>query len=139
MAKRLEVSWSNLDALYEELRTLPQELIGEANAILLESAQSAKAAISAAYPEKTGNLKRGLVLRPARGRTFAGAILRQRAPHGWIYEHGTKKRKNFAGQNRGRMPARPTFWPIAEVHQTAAVAAIVARLHEHGAAEVTAA
>ena len=27
---------------------------------------------------------------PARGTVIAGASLRQTAPHGWIYEHGTK-------------------------------------------------
>lgn len=139
MAKRLSVSWSNLDAFEKELQALPQTLHAEANAILLESAQAAQAEITAAYPLKTGNLRRGLVLTPARGRVFAGAILRQRAPHGWIYEHGTKLRKNKAGQNRGRMPERPTFWPIAEAHQRAAIAAIIARLHAHGADEVDAA
>jgi len=145
MAKRLEVSWSNLDALYEELRTLPQELTGEANAILLEAAQSAKAAIAAAYPFKSGNLRRGLVLRPARGRRFTGAILEQRAPHGWIYEHGTKVRTlkgrgiYKAGTNRGFSPPHPTFHPIAEAHQAAAVAAIIQLEYDHGAVSVTAA
>jgi hypothetical protein len=137
MAKRLEVSWSNLDALYRELAALPETLHGEANAILLESAQAAKAEISAAYPVKTGNLRRGLVLMPARGRLFAGAILRQRAPHGWIYENGTKPRFNKAGAYRGFMEERPTFHPIAEAHQRAAVAAIIALERAHGATQVT--
>ena len=152
MAKRLEVSWSNLDALYEELRRLPQELTDEANVILLESAQAAKAAIAAAYPLGPGNtrrgiapggLRRGLVLRPVRGRRFAGAVLEQRAPHGWIYEHGTKVRKlkgrgmYRAGTNRGFSKQHPTFLPIAEVHQKAAVAAIIALEYAHGAAQVT--
>ena len=150
--KSLNVSWSNLDALYKELAALPQALHGEANAILLESAQAAKAEISAAYPLGPGNrrrgiapggLKRGLVLTPARGRLFAGAVLRNRAPHAWIYEHGTKPRvlkgrgMYPAGTERGASPPHHTFHPIAEAHQRAAVAAIVQLEYAHGAAQVT--
>jgi hypothetical protein len=144
--KSLNVSWSNLDAFYKELLTLPQALHGEANAILLKSAQAAKAEISAAYPRKpdgTGNLRRGLVLRPARGRLFAGAILRNVAKHAWIYEHGTKLRRLLgngmyrAGTKRGRMPPHNTFHPIAEAHQRAAVAAIIELEYAHGASQVT--
>jgi hypothetical protein len=143
MAKRLEVSWAGLDALKAELTALPETLIEEGNTILLTSAQDAKAAIDAAYqaqcrPGGTGNLRRGLVLRLARGR-LAGATLLQRAPHGWLYERGTKVRKNKAGQNRGRMPRNPTFQPIAAEYQKTALAALIARLYAHGAAEVTAA
>jgi hypothetical protein len=141
MAKRLEVSWAGLDALKAELEALPATLIEEGNAILLESAQGAKAAIDAAYasqsPGGTGNLRRGLVLRVARGR-LAGATLLQRAPHGWLYERGTKVRTNKAGQNRGRMKRQPTFQPIAAEYQKTALAALIARLYAHGAAQVTA-
>jgi hypothetical protein len=142
MAKRLEVAWTGLDALTAELEALPKELIEEGNEILLASAQEAKAAIDAAYaaqsPGGTGNLRRGLVLRLARGR-LAGATLLQRAPHGWLYERGTKVRTNKAGQNRGRMKRQPTFQPIAAEYQKTALAALIARLYAHGAAQVTAA
>jgi hypothetical protein len=142
MAKRLEVSWTGLDALTAELEALPKDLIEEGNEILLASAQEAKAAIDAAYaaqsPGGTGNLRRGLVLRLARGR-LAGATLLQRAPHGWLYERGTKVRTNKAGQNRGRMKRQPTFQPIAAEYQKTALAALIARLYAHGAAQVTAA
>jgi hypothetical protein len=139
MAKRLEVNWTGMDTLQNELQALPKTLIEEGNAILVAAAQDAKAAISAAYPIRTGNLRRGLVLRPARGRVFAGATLRQRAPHGSIYESGTKPRYNKAGMFRGLMPATPTFWPIATTYQNTALAALIARLYAHGAASVTAA
>ena len=142
MAKRLEVAWTGLDALTAELEALPKDLIEEGNEILLASAQEAKAAIDAAYaaqsPGGTGNLRRGLVLRLARGR-LAGATLLQRAPHGWLYERGTKVRTNKAGQNRGRMKRQPTFQPIAAEYQKTALAALIARLYAHGAAQVTAA
>jgi len=146
MAKRLEVAWTGLGEFEKALEDLPKHLIEEANGILLKSAQDAKAAIAAAYPLGPGNkrkgiapggLKRGLVLRPARGRTFAGAVLRQRAPHGSIYENGTEVRENKAGQNRGFSKPHPTFWPIANAHLDAAIRAVVDRLYAHGAAEVT--
>jgi len=55
------------------------------------------------------------------------------------YERGTKVRTNKAGQNRGRMKRQPTFQPIAAEYQKTALAALIARLYAHGAAQVTAA
>jgi hypothetical protein len=137
MAKRPDVTWTGRDAFEAALLALPATLTAEAGAILLAAAQEAKAAIVAAYPERTGNLRRGVVVAPVRGRVFAGARLRQRAPHGWLYEYGTKVRTNRAGQNRGRMQERPTFWPIAEAYQRTAYAAVIDRLYAHGATQVT--
>jgi hypothetical protein len=144
MAKRLlEVAWTGFDTLQAELEALPKVLVEEGNAILVASAEEARSAIDAAYasqsPGGTGNLRRGLVVKPVRGRVFAGAKLSQRAPHGWLYERGTKVRKNKAGQNRGAMKRQPTFQPIAAVYQKAALEALIARLYAHGAAQVTAA
>jgi hypothetical protein len=140
MAKRpglTQVSWTGLDELMASLQTLAPDLAAEANNILLAGLQDAKTAIDAAYPFHTGNLKRGLVIRPAVGPTKGGATLVQTAPHGGLYEFGTKLRTNKAGQNRGASPKHPTFIPIAAAHQKTALAAVVARLYAHGAASVT--
>ena len=137
MAKRLSVTWSGLDTFYDELRTLTADLVDEANAILLESAQAAKADIAAKYPYRLGGLRRGLVITPARGAVLTGATLTQRAPHGWIYEHGTKIRENKAGANRGFSKPHPTFEPIAEAYRRTAISAVKYRLYAHGAAQVT--
>ncbi|HXU02436.1 MAG TPA: hypothetical protein VN903_15840 [Polyangia bacterium] len=131
------VSWTGLDSFMQELQVLAADLTAEANAIMIASAEEARTAIAAAYPYHTGALRAGLVLRPARGTLIAGAALVQTAPHGWIYEKGTQARTNRAGANRGRMPARPTFDPIANAHLRAAIDAVVDLLYAHGAVRVT--
>ena len=96
-------------------------MVDEANAILLESAEAAKRDIAAAYPGKSGALRRGLVLKPARGTVLAGAELLQRAPHANIYEGGTVERHTHTMAYRGRMPATPTFYPIATAYRRSAI------------------
>jgi hypothetical protein len=132
------VKWTGLDSFKQELQTLTADLVDEANAILTESAEAAKADIAAAYPlGKTGNLKRGLVLRPARGLVLSGAELVQTAPHGYLYERGTRPRETSDHQNRGVMPANPTFVPIAAAYRRTAMSQIQFRLYWHGASRVT--
>src|SRR5262245_49651485 len=110
--KRLPgVKWTGLDEFKHELQLMTSGLVDEANAIMLESADAAKVDIAAAYPVRKGALRAGLKIRPARGILIAGAELIQTAPHGWIYEHGTKPRYNQAGAYRGFMTGKPTFEP----------------------------
>lgn len=137
MAKRLEVQWTGLDTFEDELKTMVADLVEEANAIMLESAEAAKADIAAAYPFKSGALRAGLTITPARGTVLAGATLTQRAPHGWIYEHGTRIRENKFKQNRGFSGPHPTFEPIAHAYRRTAISAVMFRLYAHGASQVT--
>jgi hypothetical protein len=137
MATKVSVAWSGLDSFMAELQTLTADLVDEANTIMVDSATDAKRDIAAAYPAKTGRLRRGLVLKPARGQLLSGAELVQTAPHGFIYEHGTRERANKAGANRGRMGATPTFFPIAEAYRRTAIRDVMFRLYAHGATRVT--
>ena len=137
MATKVSVTWSGLDSFMAELQVLTADLVDEANAILVESAQDARRDIAAAYPHKTGTLRRGLVLKPAKGTLLSGAELVQTAPHGYIYEYGTEYRANKAGANRGRMPATPTFFPIAVSYRRTAISDVMFRLYQHGASTVS--
>ena len=137
MATKVSVTWSGLDSFMAELQTMTADLVDEANAIMVESAEAAKRDIAAAYPSKTGTLRRGLVLKPAKGTLLSGATLVQTAPHGYIYERGTTIRKNKAGANRGRMPPNPTFFPIAESYRRTAISEVMFRLYQHGATRVS--
>jgi hypothetical protein len=138
MAKLAAVQWTGLDTFMQELQTLTADLVDEAQDIMRESAEAAKTDIAAAYPSKSGALRRGLVLKPARGTLLAGFELVQTAPHGWIYEHGTAVRENKAGANRGQMPGRAVFEPRAHAYRRTAISAVIHRLYAHGAASVTA-
>jgi hypothetical protein len=131
------VQWTGLDSFLAELQVLTATLVEEANAIMLESAEAAKRDIAARYPSKLGGLRAGLTITPARGTVIAGASLTQRAPHGWIYEHGTKVRENKAGQNRGFSKPHPIFEPITAAYRRVAISDVMFRLYAHGAAQVT--
>jgi hypothetical protein len=137
MAKQLTVQWTGLDSFKHELQALTTNMVDEANTIMRESATQAKADIAVAYPAKSGRLRTGLVIRDARGVVLAGVELVQTAPHGWIFEHGTKPRENRQGNFRGVMPARPTLIPIASAYRQGAIALIIDRLYAHGASRVT--
>jgi hypothetical protein len=131
------VKWTGLDSFMAELQLLTSDLVDEANTIMWASAEAAAREIAAAYPYESGALRRGLTITAARGTVIAGAELRQKAPHGYIYEHGTTQRTNKAGSNRGRMAGRPTFEPIANEHRKQAIVAVMARITAHGAANIT--
>ena len=137
MAKLTTVQWTGLDTFLDELRLMPANLVEEAQAIMRESAEAARADIAAAYPSQSGALRRGLTLTPARGILLAGVELKQTAPHGWIYEHGTAVRENSAGQNRGQMKGRAVFEPRAHAYRRSAISDVMFRLYAHGAARVT--
>lgn len=137
MATKLSVTWSGLDSFMAELQVLTADLVDEANAILVESAQDARRDIAAAYPHKTGTLRRGLVLKPAKGTLLSGAELVQTAPHGYIYEYGTAVRENKAKQNRGFTKPHHTFFPIAVSYRRTAISDVMFRLYQHGATRVT--
>ena len=137
MAGLAAVKWTGLDSFMAELQLLTADLVDEADQIMWASCEAAARAIAAAYPYKNGDLRRGLVITAARGTVIAGAELKQKAPHGFIYERGTTVRQNKAGANRGQSPPHPTFEPIAEEHRKKAVAAVMARLKAHGATQIT--
>lgn len=104
---------SGLFELREALRNLPAHLRDEAQEIVQATAEGARDEIRDAYPEVTGNLKRGLTLKAEHGGQFGVSyLLRNRAKHSWLFEHGSQARHTDLGANRGSMPARPTFIPI---------------------------
>jgi len=128
------VTWTGLDEFKRAFAALPDELRAEAAAINLASAEAAYTQVFQTYPRgETGNLRKGLRVSKIRD----GAKLVTRAPHAHLYELGTKRRSNQAGQNRGQVQPHPTFYPIAERHQREARAAIIRVLYAHGAIRVT--
>lgn len=100
-----------------QLRQLPRELTDEAQEIVHDAAERAKAMAERGYPEVTGNLKKGLYVRVDKrvSASFgARAVLVNVAPHSHLYENGSAVR-SFNGWNRGRMPQPPrhVFVPAA--------------------------
>ena len=98
------------------LRSLPKELVVEAQRIIEANANGAAATIKAAYPVRSGNLRDGVYVRRSEVSTFAGgAIVVNAAKHAHLYEFGTQVRRvDKTGQNGGAMPPNPTFIPVMQ-------------------------
>jgi hypothetical protein len=137
MAATLSVKWDGLDTFKQELQALTSDLIREAEGILVASAFDAADAVRDAYPYREGGLIRGVTVEPSRGRTLAGAEVKNLAPHAIIYEDGTVTRATHRGYNRGRTIGTPTFRPITARYRDRALSAVTARIYAHGAASVT--
>lgn len=94
-----------LDGLAElrtALQQLPTELKQQARDIVMDAANHAKTEIVAAYPRRTGNLRKGVQVNLTDNPFGVRAIVVNRAPHAYIYEVGTAVRRNAAGKNLDR-------------------------------------
>lgn len=82
--------------------------------IVRGSADGLAGEVKAAYAKQTGNLADGVVVENGRDGRGLRAKVRTKAPHAHLYELGTVQRfTNENGANRGTMPAKPTFVPLA--------------------------
>jgi hypothetical protein len=100
----LRFEFKGLEELKAALRSLPEELSGEAGKIIEAAGNRAVLDLRRAYPVVTGHLRDGVEVTHTRSRAGARAVVRSRAPHAWLYEHGVAGRKVGKGLNR-----RPTF------------------------------
>ena len=106
------LKFEGLDELRASLRRLPAELRGEAQNIVVAHANQAALEIKQKYPSRTGKLRDGVeVVALESGDRVAGAIVRNKAKHAFIFENGTQARHNDIGANRGSMPPGHVFIP----------------------------
>lgn len=132
MANSVSLRMEGLKELRQALRDLPEHLRDEARDIVLNRAETARAAVDAAYPERTGRLKRGLTLKTEYSAFGVSVLLRNRAPHAHLFEYGTQARHTSIGANRGSMPARPTFIPIVSRQRRAMYEELIELLRREG-------
>lgn len=126
------VRLEGLDELRAELRSLPSELATEASGIVIEAAQSAKAAIH--YPRRTGKLADGLKVETvSAGQYGAGAVLKNTSKLAHIFENGSQARHTAIGANRGSMPPGHVFVPAAIRARRSMYDRLRALLVRHGA------
>jgi len=101
----VKVSLVGMQELRAALQRLPAELTEEAAKIVDAAANSAKLEVYGRYPQKTGNLRKGLRVTHNAGRRFGTtAVLKSSSPHASIFEFGTVRRSTNKGANRGSMP-----------------------------------
>lgn len=103
--------FDGLAELRAALRQLPQELTGEGSHIVEGAANGAAAEIKGKYPRVTGHLIDGVEVDFVHGQFVAGAIVRNKAKHAFIFENGTQVRHTELGANRGAMPPGHVFVP----------------------------
>jgi len=118
------------------LLALPDEMTVEATAIVQHHAKEAMREIVTDYPEVSGNLKRNVSYDDqSRSNVSARAVIRSKAFHVWMYEHGTKERRTSKGWRRGAAKAaRPPQQavPAAISHRQRMVAALIALVRRAG-------
>jgi hypothetical protein len=135
----MRLTLTGLDDLVRALRALPELVQREASVIVTDHARAAMTAMQAAYPVRTygrlsnrGALLRGLRLESRTDAVSSSAILRNRAPHAYLFEHGTATRHTAAGISRGAMPPGRVFIPIAVREKTAMRNDLIALLERQG-------
>jgi hypothetical protein len=112
MASNNQLRFDGLAELRAALRELPSDLTSEASHIVEGAANSAAADIKPAYPVRTGHLRDGLtVTHFDQGKFSTGAIVKNTAPHAFMFENGTQVRHTDIGANRGSMPPGHVFIP----------------------------
>jgi hypothetical protein len=99
--------FDGLEELRAAFRNLPAELTGEAAHIIEGEANAAATEIKRGYHVRTGHLRDHLtVTHFEKGRFSAGAIVKNTAPHAWLYDNGSQARHWASGKSTGAMWGR---------------------------------
>jgi len=96
-----------LDELRDAIHTLPTDLARETRPEVEDAAATTASALRAAYPVRTGNLRRGVRVRTQTTATGTTATVQSTAPYAAAWEFGTEIRRTQRGWNRGAAPAHP--------------------------------
>src|SRR4051812_5106276 len=107
--------FNGIEDLKDALRMLPEELADDGGEIVRFWATAAAGAARASYPRKSGHLQDGVVIETDKSgfgsRWGVRYIVKNKAPHAFIYEYGTSARHYFttrgAKHDTGIMPAAP--------------------------------
>lgn len=111
-------TFDGLTELRAALRRLPAHLAEEAEGIIDNRAELAKAEIVQTYPRRTGNLRDGVSVKDLpSGQYGAGRLVQNRAQHAYLFEVGTEARHTKLGADRGSMPAGKVFIPAVIRHR----------------------
>ena len=124
-----------VDMLRRQLAALPRILTEDGRRIAQKTADAAAARITGRYQAaaKTGTLARRVLRKPLGG--GEGKVMEDvasRAPHGWLYEHGSRFRRTRRNVPRGRMPAADVFVPTMIMYRSVMMRDLRAMLERNG-------
>ncbi len=117
----MSVTWSGLDELRDSLRTLAPDLAEEAEGIIDDAAELAKAAVIQGYPRGlTADLRDHVgTTSTSIGRFGTSITVANTSALAWIFENGSQARHNKLGANRSVMPPGHVFVPAMIRHRAA--------------------
>lgn len=96
-------AFTGMAELMRGLQRMGERVQEEAAGIVQQAAVATKQEVRRQYPRRTGTLQDRVVVEGNRLRYK----VRTKAPHAWIFDHGTVTRRLHSnGANRGRMPRR---------------------------------
>jgi hypothetical protein len=101
--------WTGLQELVDQFTTLAPDLTQAAAPAVETAAQTAKSAIYAGYPTRTGDLKNHLAVVMHTDATRTEGVVINTSRHAAVFERGSQARHIAIGANRGSMPANPIF------------------------------
>lgn len=127
------ITWSGLEELKQQLRTLPQNMHAEARHICEAEANAAAATIKASYPVQTGELRDKLTVERIEPNQFStGFIVKNTSKLAYIFENGTQARHTAHGWNRGRMPPGRVFIPTVAKRRRTMYQNLIAMMERYG-------
>lgn len=104
----------------DNLRGLSVEWQRRVADLAVTAADRTTSELQSVYPEKTGNLRRGVRTVTTRGTSIQSVKVRSAAPHAHLYEYGTAARVDRTKRTpafRGVMPRANVFIPTAIRHR----------------------
>lgn len=126
------IEWSGLEELKAALRTLPEALHAEVDAVIDHRAELAAAEIRQRYPRRTGNLRDHVIVKVmSSDRNGVVYKVRSTARHAHLFEVGSQTRKTALG-TANPMPAGRVFIPVMEEHRRQMQRELAALLERHG-------
>lgn len=126
--------WDGLAELRAEILKLPEECTGEAAHLIESAANAVKVEIAAAYPWRTGDLRKKTTTVPlARKGFIVGFVVKNTSKLATVFEHGTQARHTALGANRGSMPPGHVFVPRVVKARRALTQQLKNMVARHGA------
>jgi Bacteriophage HK97-gp10, putative tail-component len=101
----VNLRFEGLDEFRKDLHTLPADLVRETQPTIVAAAETTASALRAAYPFRTGAMRRGVRVRTRTTAWSTAATVSSTAPTAVLWEYGTQIRRTQRGWNRGAAPA----------------------------------
>jgi len=134
LSARSLLVWDGLAELRAEILALPEACTGEAARLVEGAANAVTVDIAAAYPWRTGDLRKKTTVAPLATRGLVvGMVVKNTSKLATIFENGSQARHTSIGANRGSMPPGHVFVPRIVKARRALTQQLKEMVARHGA------